>query len=59
MAFATGEDVMKVVEHLVKKLWQNLVHVRLGVEPFQRLTYHEAMSLYGSDKPDLRIDSKV
>ncbi|KAL1304111.1 hypothetical protein AAFC00_000543 [Neodothiora populina] len=58
MAFATGKDVMSAVERTVKKLWSTL----LGVErpdAFPRLTYEEAMSTYGSDKPDRRYGSKI
>ena len=59
MAFSTGEDVMNVIEHLVKKLWRRLLEVELKDEPFQRMPYQTAMSLYGSDKPDLRLGSEI
>ncbi|KAG9520584.1 hypothetical protein KCU93_g7642, partial [Aureobasidium melanogenum] len=58
MSFATGEDVMNTVESVVKTLWQNL----LGIShngPFPRLSYEDAMSKYGSDKPDVRLGSKI
>ena len=56
MSFAQGKDVMNVVENLIRKLFYNTL--RLGADDlpskFPRLTYEEAMSKYGSDKPDLR-----
>ncbi|MRJ06705.1 MAG: aspartate--tRNA ligase [Epsilonproteobacteria bacterium] len=53
MSFVTEDDVMKVVEGMVKAGFE-----AGGVEvktPFPRLTYREAMEKYGTDKPDLRF----
>lgn len=58
MAFATGEDVMSTIEHIVKKLWSRLLGIE-HADAFPRLTYEEAMSSYGSDKPDVRLGSKI
>ncbi|KAF2214586.1 hypothetical protein CERZMDRAFT_110211 [Cercospora zeae-maydis SCOH1-5] len=58
MAFASGEDVMTVVEATVKRLWAGALKVDLP-EKFDRMTYHQAMSKYGSDKPDLRLRSEI
>lgn len=58
MAFATGEDVMSVVEQVVKKLWLCLLGTEYS-EAFPRMTYEAAMATYGSDKPDVRLGSKV
>ncbi|CAK1355610.1 Aspartate--tRNA ligase, mitochondrial [Cercospora beticola] len=58
MAFASGEDVMAVVEETVKQLWAGLLQVELP-ERFDRMTYQQAMSKYGSDKPDLRLGSEI
>lgn len=58
MAFATGEDVMQVIEAVVRRLWQDMLNVQLP-EKFARMTYEEAMSRYGSDKPDLRYGSQI
>ncbi|PWL61720.1 MAG: aspartate--tRNA ligase [Oscillospiraceae bacterium] len=54
MSFVDEEDVMTVNEGFVKEVF----HKVLGVEvktPFKRLCYDEAMSRYGSDKPDTRF----
>lgn len=59
MSFATGEDVMNIIESMMRKLWHRLINVSLSSEPFTRMTYEQAMSTYGSDKPDLRFDAKV
>ncbi|TKX18423.1 aspartate--tRNA ligase-like protein 2 [Elsinoe australis] len=59
MAFAGQEDVMIIIEGLVKTLWHELLQIDLWSSPFPRMTYEEAMSAYGSDKPDTRFDSKI
>lgn len=58
MSFATGKDVMQIVEQLIIHLWRNLLGVTLR-SPFPRMTYYDAMSQYGSDKPDLRLGMEV
>ena len=59
MAFAKEEDIIKVIEALIKKLWSRYLGVSLQQTPFDRLSYEDAMQSYGSDKPDRRIDMKV
>lgn len=58
MAFASGKDVMRVIEYTIRALWKSLLGLKI-LEPFPRMTYGEAMSKYGSDKPDRRIDMEV
>lgn len=59
MAFASGEDVMNVIEQVVKKLWLRLTNTTTLPEKFPRMTYEEAMSRFGSDKPDLRLGTEI
>ncbi|KAL9129665.1 MAG: hypothetical protein Q9217_001944 [Psora testacea] len=58
MSFANGEDVMATLEgEMLCPLWQQFLEINLK-RPFTRMTYAEAMSEHGSDKPDLRIPIK-
>ncbi|EEP77881.1 hypothetical protein UREG_02730 [Uncinocarpus reesii 1704] len=59
MSFASGEDVMNVIERIVRQLWSALMPEPLNDAPFPRMTYYEAMSKYGSDKPDPRIGMEI
>ena len=59
MAFAAGEDVMTIIESVIRRLWKDCLGVHHLPEPFARMTYEDAMSQYGSDKPDLRFDSRL
>ncbi|KUL87103.1 hypothetical protein ZTR_05568 [Talaromyces verruculosus] len=59
MSFATGEDVMKAIEKVIRKLWSSLLSIDLGTEPFMRMPYQEAMSRFGSDKPDTRLGMEI
>jgi aspartyl-tRNA synthetase len=58
MSFATGEDVVKVMEGLLKRLWKDMLNVEIDT-PFVRMKYHDAMAKYGSDKPDLRLGMEI
>ncbi len=53
MSFVTQDDVIGLAETIVAALWRDLAGYDLPC-PVPRLTWHEAMSRYGSDKPDLR-----
>src|SRR3954447_12409912 len=53
MSFVDVDDVLGVIEELFTEMTQKLTDKK-ATTPFARLTYADAMSLYGSDKPDLR-----
>ena len=54
MSFVEQEDVFKVVEELLINTFQKFSNKKMLFEKFPRIPYDEAMSKYGSDKPDLR-----
>ena len=53
-SFMNEDEIMNTMEEMIKKLFSEVIDVDLG-EQFPVMTYAEAMRLYGSDKPDLRI----
>ena len=54
MSFVDQEDVIEVFEGLARHLFKEVRGVDLPAK-LQQMTWHEAMRLYGSDKPDLRF----
>ncbi|MCL6582107.1 MAG: aspartate--tRNA ligase [bacterium] len=54
MSFVEREDVMQVVEGMVKEIFQREKQLTFS-NPFPRMTYQEAMSRYGVDRPDTRF----
>lgn len=54
MSFCDQEDVIKVGEEVLKDIFAACGHEIQT--PFRRMSYKDAMELYGSDKPDLRFD---
>lgn len=58
MSFVDMEDVLEVVEGYVKTVFKDGIGVDIST-PLPRLTYKDAMSRYGSDKPDTRFDMKL
>lgn len=54
MSFITEDDIMSLVEEYLVTLYKKILGVEIPA-PVPRLTWREAMDLYGSDKPDLRI----
>jgi aspartyl-tRNA synthetase len=53
MSFVTQDDVIGLAEEIVARLWAELAGYEIP-RPIPRLTWHDAMARYGSDKPDLR-----
>jgi aspartyl-tRNA synthetase len=53
MAFVTQEDILNTFEGLAKHLFKSVLNLDMG--DFPRMSYDEAMKLYGSDKPDIRL----
>ena len=56
-SFMDEDQIMTIMEAMIKHTFKKTLNVDLG--DFPRITYAEAMRLYGSDKPDLRIDLKL
>ena len=54
MSFVTREDVINVGEVVVSTLWREIAGYEIPL-PLPRMTYADAMSRFGSDKPDLRF----
>jgi aspartyl-tRNA synthetase len=58
MSFVTREDIVEVAEDLVEKLWLEIAGYEVP-RPIPHMTYADAMSKYGSDKPDLRFGQQL
>jgi aspartyl-tRNA synthetase len=58
MSFAQPEDVIGIVEGMIAVLFKELKDVEVA-RPFPRLTWEEAMSRFGSDKPDMRFSLEL
>jgi len=54
MSFVEAEDVMSINEQFIKKLFKDTLDMDIEL-PLRRIPYCEAMSKYGSDKPDTRF----
>ncbi len=57
-SFIDEEDIQNVIEKLMKNLFHDVLNIKIET-PFLRMTYLDAMTLYGTDKPDLRYDLKI
>ncbi len=58
MSFVDVEDILKIGEGFIEKLMKETIGVEIKT-PLARLTYNDAMNLYGSDKPDTRFDMLI
>lgn len=54
MSFVEQEDVLNIFEAMIKHIFKYVKGIEFK-EAFPRMTWHECMRLYGSDKPDMRF----
>jgi aspartyl-tRNA synthetase len=60
MSFVEQDDVFRTLETLMSGLFQEFApDKKITAAPFPRITYHDAMLHYGSDKPDLRNPIRI
>ncbi|MBQ6625546.1 MAG: aspartate--tRNA ligase [Clostridia bacterium] len=58
MSFVDMEDILEIGEGYIKRVYKEAIGVDIET-PIKRLTYAEAMSRYGSDKPDTRFEMEL
>ncbi len=58
MSFAEVEDILPMMEELMARIFKETIGRDIP-RPFPRMTYQEAMELYGSDKPDIRFGMEM
>lgn len=58
LAFVKPENIYSLIEGLLSSIWKKTRNYDLPL-PFQRLSFSEAISKYGSDKPDLRFKMEI
>ena len=49
MSFATQEDVLSLIEGLFRHVFKQVLNIELPAS-FQRLSYYDAINIYGTDK---------
>ena len=60
MAFAEQDDVLGVLETVLEPVFRKFgIYKRVTPAPFRRIKFNDALELYGTDKPDLRIDLEI
>ena len=53
-SFANGAEIMNDTEKLIRHVWSRIDHTTLPTS-FPRISFHDAMKFYGTDKPDMRF----
>lgn len=58
MSFVEQNDIISLIENFTSVVWKEIKGIDIQA-PFKRLTWFDAMTKYGSDKPDLRYDMEI
>ncbi len=54
MSFVEEDDIFSLTEGLLARLFKDILNIELK-NPFERMTYADAMRRFGTDKPDIRF----
>ena len=58
LSFAEENEIMQMAESMMQKIFKEAMHINIP-ETFPRMTWHEAMERFGSDKPDTRFGMEL
>jgi aspartyl-tRNA synthetase len=59
MSFVNEDDVLAVGEEIFYDTFTKFSNKKVSPRPFRRISYRDAIDLYGSDKPDLRFEMEI
>ena len=59
MSFVDEDDVLNVGEEIFYDTFTKFSNKKVSPRPFRRISYRDAIDLYGSDKPDLRFEMEI
>ncbi len=57
-SFLTQREITDMMETMIRSVFKEVLNIDLP-QPFPRMAFDDAMSLYGSDKPDMRVSLKL
>ena len=58
MSFVSEDDVIALTEGMMAKIFKDVKGIDVKI-PFEKMTYDQAIDVYGSDKPDTRFDMPI
>ncbi len=58
ISFPSEEEIFSIIEQLMQLIFKTAKNIQIEI-PFPRMTYQEAQSKYGCDKPDIRKETKL
>ena len=58
MSFVNSENIISLMENFIGAIFKEILGIEVNI-PFKRLTYKDAINIYGTDKPDTRYDLKL
>ena len=59
MSFVEEDDVLEVGEEIFHSVFSTFSNKKVTPKPFRRISYKDAIDIYGTDKPDLRYDMLI
>ena len=59
MSFCTEDDILDVGETIFYETFSKFSNKKVSPRPFRRISFNDAIDLYGSDKPDIRYEMTI
>ena len=59
MSFCTEDDILNVGEEIFYDTFTKFSNKKVSPRPFRRISFNDAINLYGSDKPDIRYEMTI
>ena len=58
ISFTSQSEIISLIENLFEKIFNEILQIKIDL-PIQKISYHDAMDRFGSDRPDMRIPFEI